>query len=895
MTITVLLIITIPLVTFIWLAALKILRKYIAERKQTELALRMSQQRFRAIADYTYFWEVWVSPGGNPIWTNPAVERVTGYSANELVNMRNYPICLAYEEDRDKVEKAFKSALQGSTGKEMTFRLRRKDGKIVWVETTWHPIFDDKGTPQGHRASIHDITERKLAEEALLESEERFRDFFENAPIGFHIFGPGQTIIDINEAELEMIGYSREEIVGKKTWSDLIVPQQRDILKKHWHDITTKGHVGNLEYTLVHKDGHHIYVILNASARFDKDGNVVNTRGSLLNITNRKRAEEALQRSEERYRIFVENVDLGIALVDTDHNIIMANSAVGRMLNVDVSEVIGQKCYNKFEKRKQVCSHCPGTKAMKSGQPEEVETEGVHADGSCFAVRVQAFPLFDDKNEPTGFIEVVEDITNRKQAEELIKALSRFPNENPNPVLRISAEGMLLYANQSSSKLLALWQIAEKQCVNTEIYDIVMDSLASKQNKQIDVECEQDIFSLTFAPVAEMNYVNVYGLDITARKRTEQEMERIFNTTNYMICVADMNGYFRRVNDSFEPILGYSSKELLEKPFFEFIHPDDIEKTKAVIEEKLSIGTKVIGFENRYRCKDGSYKWLSWSSRPIIEEGLLYAIAYDITDRKLAEQARDDINKKLEGKNKELESVLYAASHDLRSPLVNIQGFGHELSQSCSLILSALAKKDKTPEMEKAVQVALNEDIPASLDFILASTSKMNSVLSGLLDLCRLGAAVMNMAPIDMAAMMSGIIKSMEYQIKECSVKIDIEYLPPCFGDSSQINRVFSNLLTNALKFIDKSRPSQIRIYGLSRGDKSIYCVEDNGIGIAPEQQEKIFEIFYQLDPEKEDGYGLGLTIAKHIIDRHNGKIWIESDVGKGSRFFVSLPNEPLG
>lgn len=655
------LIIAMPLVAFIWLAALRILRRYIAERKRTEFTLRMSEQCFSAIADHSYFWEIWVNPAGRPVWTNPAVHRFTGYSIKDLMAMSDFPERLIYEQDRQRMVKAFNLALEGNMGNEVQFRLIRKDGIIIWAEASWKPIYDKENAFIGYRASIRDITDRKRAEQEVMETQERFSDFFKNAPIGFHIFGPDQIIVDINDAELEMIGYSRDEIVGKKTWAELIIPEERRQFKEHWHNIISKGQVKNLEYTLVHKDGHHINVILNASSRFDKNSNLINTRGSVLNITE--------------------------------------------------------------------------------------------------------------------------------------------------------------------------------------------------------------------------------------RKRSEQEIERIFNTTGYMICVANMEGYFKRVNFSFEQTLGYSSRELLKKPFFEFIHPDDIEKTKAVIAEKLSKGVQVIGFENRYRCKDGSYKWLSWTSRPIVEEGIMYAIAYDITARKKAEQATYKLNKELEAKNKELESILYAASHDLKSPLVNIQGFGYELSKNYDLIRSALSSREKVNNMDKAVNIALNEHIPNALDFISASSVKMDSLLSGLLDYCRLGTAVMNIRHIDMNTMTTDVSENMEYQIKEAKAEVDIEPLPPCIGDPAQINRVFTNLLTNALKFLDESRPGKIRIYGKSQDGHSVYCVEDNGIGVAPEHHEEIFEIFYQLEPEKRKGDGLGLTIVKRIIDRHNGKIWIESEKGKGSKIFVSLPN----
>ena len=139
----------------------------VSARKRTELVARMTDQCFRAIADYTYDWEVWVGPSGRVLWTNPAVQRVTGYSVKEIMAMSDYPVSTIYEQDRKRIERAFRSALNGSTGNEVQFRIVRKDGKIIWVEMSWQPIFDDSGASLGHRESIRDISARKAALEAL--------------------------------------------------------------------------------------------------------------------------------------------------------------------------------------------------------------------------------------------------------------------------------------------------------------------------------------------------------------------------------------------------------------------------------------------------------------------------------------------------------------------------------------------------------------------------------------------------------------------------------------------------------------------------------------------------------------------------------------------------------
>lgn len=144
----------------------------VSARKRTELMTRMTNQCFRAIADYTYGWEVWVGPTSRVLWTNPAVKRVTGYSIKELTAMSDYPTSIVYEEDRERIGRAFRSALKGSTGNDVQFRIERKDGKIIWAAMSWQPIYDDKGNSLGHRESIRDITARKEAEQALEKAEQ---------------------------------------------------------------------------------------------------------------------------------------------------------------------------------------------------------------------------------------------------------------------------------------------------------------------------------------------------------------------------------------------------------------------------------------------------------------------------------------------------------------------------------------------------------------------------------------------------------------------------------------------------------------------------------------------------------------------------------------------------
>ena len=257
-----------------------------------------------------------------------------------------------------------------------------------------------------------------------------------------------------------------------------------------------------------------------------------------------------------------------------------------------------------------------------------------------------------------------------------------------------------------------------------------------------------------------------------------------------------------------------------------------------------------------------------------------------------ANKEREGLNTELSRKNKELEQIVYVTSHDFRSPLVNVQGFTKELDYSLKALASAVNSEDVPIDVREKVATILEEEIPEAMQYIHTSTSKMDSLLSGLLRLSRLGRAALTIEALDMDKLISDVASTFEFQIIEAGVELEISELPTCKGDATQINQVFSNLLENALKFLDSARQGVIRISGTKEEEQSVYCVEDNGIGVAPEYQEKTFEIFHQLNPDTSAGEGLGLTLVSRILDRHSGRIWLESEPGKGSKFFISLPTE---
>ena len=356
-------------------------------------------------------------------------------------------------------------------------------------------------------------------------------------------------------------------------------------------------------------------------------------------------------------------------------------------------------------------------------------------------------------------------------------------------------------------------------------------------------------------------------------KAAREELDRFFSLSPDLLCIADHTGRFTRVNPAWEEALGWTPEELTSTPYADFVHPDDRAAT-SVETTQLSKGGTTFNFENRYRHKDGSYRWLSWKAAAQADGAVVYAAARDITDQKRAARTLEQHAAELAAVNRELEAFSYSVSHDLRAPLRHITGFAMMLDQSASSTLDAEGRR--------------------YLKTIMEAATRMGRLIDDLLAFSRVGRTQLGRSPVDLNRLVQEAKQEVSADINGRPVVWNIQQLPTVEGDPSLLRLVFVNLLSNALKYSATRPKTEIQVGVLPQSDtETVVFVRDNGVGFEMQYAHKLFGVFQRLHSGDEfEGTGIGLANVRRIVQRHGGRTWAEGEVNRGATFYVSLPNE---
>jgi signal transduction histidine kinase len=261
-----------------------------------------------------------------------------------------------------------------------------------------------------------------------------------------------------------------------------------------------------------------------------------------------------------------------------------------------------------------------------------------------------------------------------------------------------------------------------------------------------------------------------------------------------------------------------------------------------------------------------------------------------------------EANRELLQKNRENEMFVYSVSHDLRSPLVSLQGFSKELGLTCADLQSLLSNPTIPEDFQQQATTLLERGVRQSIHFIQSAVVRLGNIIDALLRLSRAGRVEYQQQAVDVARIVSRVVDSTSLAQFDGAVEIKVGELPPCMGDPTALEQVFGNLIGNAIKYRDPERPCEIEIGCAARAEggameslhrEVTYYVKDSGLGISEASKEKVFLAFKRAHPTVAEGEGMGLAIVRRIVERHGGSIWVESKVGQGSTFFLSLPSAP--
>ena len=383
----------------------------------------------------------------------------------------------------------------------------------------------------------------------------------------------------------------------------------------------------------------------------------------------------------------------------------------------------------------------------------------------------------------------------------------------------------------------------------------------------------------------------------------DQKYSALFNHSLDAILIVEDDGTIADANSAASDLFALSKGELIGLPHHDFagpaVRPDMVKSWSAF----LDCGEMVTEFQ--YRSNAGIWRDLELRAKANVLPSRHLLIFRDITEKKQAERALVDAHKELEIRvqertahlrvvNDEVRSFAYIVSHDLRAPLINIQGFTAELRASLKTVEQLLNDPNvKLPSAyDQELRLAIYEDIPEAFDFIHSAVTRMDHFINAILKLSRLGRRELHIEPIDLEPLIETVLKSLAHQIVERNATIILGAMPTIRADRTAMEQILGNLLTNAVLYLDPTREGQIEICITETERETLIKVIDNGIGIAQENQHKVFEPFRRAGNNHVTGEGMGLAYVQTLIRRHGGRIWFDSTLGVGTTFSFTIKKQ---
>jgi PAS domain S-box-containing protein len=875
----------------------------IAGRKQTQEELIKSETRYRSLVETAGAGVASADVQGNLTFVNDTFCKMMGYLRDELVGKAF--INFVHPDDVERIAQLF---IEGLANPELEFHVEfravHKDGHSVWLYSSPTPVFY-KSELVGGNAIIYDISERRRVEDELKEREARYSYLFEHSQVANALVGLDGRIIDVNESAAQLYGYDKSEIIGRNLL-EFFPGESGDKAAEALATGLKGDYNAPAEYIVITKSGPRTFLFPGGYHVLLEGGKEVGFLISAVDITGRNEAMEILRQSEEKYRTILEETQDGYFEVDLAGNFTFVNDALCRQFGYSREELIGMNNRNVTAVQDIETVYKAFNQVYRSGKPiKDFTLTTVRKDGKNGLGEISVFPMRDDKGDIIGFRGIGRDVAGRLQMiEDLRRSEERYRtvlDEMEEAYYELDIAGNLTFFNDALIRKAGtpreeLMGLGFKDYIPAQDVGRVFKAFnqvykTGKPIKGIPLQAIRKDGSIMSSEESILPLKNKAGEvtgfrgvshDVTERlqmmealRRSEERYRTMLDEMEEAYYEVDLQGNFTFFSDALCRQLGYSRDEIMGMSYKTYIPPENGKKVFEVYNKVYQTGEPHKSFASSQIKKDGTRVYTEDSIFAMRDEGGkiigFRGISRDVTERKRAEEERKQLEQKAQFSSR-LASVGELASgvaHEINNPLTAVIGYAHLL----------LGRADIPADIRRDIEV-INE-----------GAQRVAGIIKKLLVFAR--QARPERTYVDVNEIINTTLELRAYSLQSHNIKVILQLdpdLPMTVADPGQLQQVFLNLIMNAETEVKSIHGGgKLAIKTERTGDTLRISFKDNGLGIAKENLERIFNPFFTTRKVGQ-GTGLGLSVCHGIVSEHKGKIWVESQLGKGATFVVELP-----
>jgi PAS domain S-box-containing protein len=892
----------------------------ITEQIETKKVLDESENRFAKLFNSTNIGIALVDLEFTILDTNSGYSKMLGYHIEELKGHKlwefTHPEVL--EENKNKQIQLARGEIESY---QMEKKFIHKNGSVIYGLLDANLIRDHEGKPSYFIGQVVDITQRKNIELSEKENKRMLETLVTNLPgMAYRCENTKDwRMVYLSKGCERLTGYKQEDLIDnyKLSFADLIHKDDQQYVWENVQEAIKKQEPFEIEYRLTTAANKERWMWEKGQFVGEGEKGITYLEGFIMDITETKEANKALRESEENYRILAETARDIICIHDLEGTIQYINNAGASYLGLNAGEIVG-KNVNEFIKSPDEQIKVNTRKERREyGNDRKFLYESIinSTDGKEIPLEISSSPIAH-KGRTNSVLLVGRDITERKEAEKKLKqneAWYRILFETTGTATFIFGDNkVIIRCNKEFEKLSGytreeiegkmMWSdfIHQDDLPRMQRYHELRTQNSAKppnvyEFKFLDKNRELKFIRITINKIKGTEFRVASFADFTNLITTQEALriseERLkLAIEGIGLGLWDWNISTGEVffNENWSTMLGYDPGEIEhhEGTWRKLVHPDDWAEVKKELDRHLEGQTSMYFTEHRLKTQSGDYLWIS-DRGTVVERDKngnpkrMVGIHNDISRRKEAEFKLKNWNKELEKTvkertaqleetNKELESFSYSVSHDLKAPLRAITNFIRILREECEHMV--------------------NDEQLKYLDIIENNALKMNTLITDLLSFSKLGRKSLNLQNVKTINLVREAFNDQIKNLGYTNHEFILKPISNLYADFSMMGIVFNNLISNALKFSAIRDNPMVEIGETVIDNKRVIYVKDNGMGFDMKYVDKVFGAFQRLHKEDEyKGTGIGLSLVQRIINKHGGKIWVNSQPGVGTIFYFYI------